>query len=49
MPLRGNIRYRYRTLPSGEKQRLAFRNNKVVEVKGYKRKNGRVRGYTRQI
>lgn len=49
MPLKGNVRYRYRKLPSGKRQRLAFLNNKVIEVKGYKRRKGRVRGYTRRL
>jgi len=48
MPLR-NVRYRYRKLPSGGKQRLAFRGNRVIEVKGFKKRKGRVRGYTRRI
>lgn len=33
MPLEGNIRYRWKTYPSGKKIRLAFRGNKVVETK----------------
>ena len=49
MPLK-NVRYRYRELPSGQKQRLAFRRNHVVEVKGFKRIKGeKVRGYIRKI
>lgn len=28
-----NVRYRYRTLKNGQKIRLAFVNNRVVEVK----------------
>ena len=49
MPLPKKIRYRYRTLPSGKKQRLAFRGKKVIEVKGTTRKGKRVRGYTKRI
>jgi len=48
MPLK-NVRYRYRELPSGEKQRLAFRGNHVVEVKGFTKRKGKVRGYTRKL
>jgi hypothetical protein len=33
MPLKGRVRYRWRTTKSGVKQRLAFRGSKVVEVK----------------
>lgn len=33
MPLGPGVRYRYKTYPSGKKVRLAFRKNKVVEVK----------------
>jgi len=33
MPLEGNVRYRWKTYPSGKKVRLAFRGNKVVETK----------------
>lgn len=32
MPIKG-ARYRWKTLPSGKKIRLAFVDNKVVEVK----------------
>ena len=32
MPLKGHVRYRWKTTPKG-KVRLAFRGNKVVEVK----------------
>ncbi|MEK6884417.1 MAG: hypothetical protein AABY22_32595 [Nanoarchaeota archaeon] len=49
MPLEGNVRYRYRELPSGERQRLAFRNNKVIEVKGFRKRKGKVRGYIRRL
>jgi len=49
MPLGRNVRYRYRELPSGQKQRLAFRNNKVIEVKGFTKRKGHVRGYIRKI
>lgn len=39
MPLKGNVRYRWKTYPSGKKVRLAFRGkSKVVEVK---KKGGR--------
>jgi len=34
MPTGPGVRFRFRTLKSGKKQRLAFnRNNKVIEVK----------------
>ena len=33
MPLAENVRYRWKTTKSGKKIRLAFRDNKVVEVK----------------
>jgi len=33
MPLGPGVRYRYKTYPSGEKVRLAFKGSKVVEVK----------------
>jgi hypothetical protein len=33
MPLGKNVRYRWKTYPSGEKVRLAFKGSKVVEVK----------------
>lgn len=33
MPLKGRIRYRWKKTKSGKKIRLAFRGNKVVEVK----------------
>ncbi len=49
MPLPPKTRYRYRELKSGKKQRLAFLDNKVIEVKGYKRRKGRVRGHTKRI
>lgn len=49
MPLGKNVRYRYRELPSGQKQRLAFRGSKVIEVKGYTKRKGRVRGYIKKI
>lgn len=35
MPLKGNVRYRVRQTSKG-KQRLAFRDNEVVEVKNLK-------------
>ena len=34
MPMPG-ARFRFRTLPDGSKQRLAFKGKKVVEVKPY--------------
>ena len=49
MPLPKGTRYRFRTLPSGERQMLAFSNGKVIEVRGFKKKKGKVRGYTRRI
>ncbi|MHA2063815.1 MAG: hypothetical protein ACXABY_05450 [Candidatus Thorarchaeota archaeon] len=33
MPLLGNVRYRWKTLKSGKKIRLAFRGNTVIETK----------------
>lgn len=33
MPLEGNVRYRWKTTKGGKKIRLAFRDNKVIEVK----------------
>ncbi len=42
MPLpypRKKIRYRYKKISPGKRQRLAFVNNKVVEVTGYRKKN----------
>lgn len=33
MPLGKGIRYRWKTYPSGEKVRLAFKGKKVIEVK----------------
>ncbi len=42
-------RYRFRTI-GRTRQRLAFRNNKVVEVTSYKKRNGSfVRTHTRRI
>lgn len=33
MPLGKNVRYRWKTYPSGKKVRLAFKDGKVIEVK----------------
>jgi hypothetical protein len=33
MPLGPGVRYRWKVYPSGKKVRLAFRKNKVIEVK----------------
>ena len=33
MPLGKGVRYRWKTSKSGKKVRLAFRKNKVIEVK----------------
>lgn len=49
MPLPKGTRYRYRTLLSGEKQRLAFKGENVIEVRGTKRRGRKVRGYTKRI
>lgn len=49
MPLPKGIRYRYRKISPKRKQRLAFRNNKVIEITGYRKENGFVRGHTRRI
>ena len=43
------VRYRYKKLGPKRKQRIAFVNNKVVEITGYERKNGWVRGHTKRI
>ncbi len=48
MPLQKGTRYRYRKTRKG-KQRLAFLNGKVIEVKGYKRNGKKVRGYIKKI
>lgn len=49
MPVPKGTRFRWRTTKSGEKQRLAFRGSKVIEVKGFQKRKGRVRGYTKKI
>lgn len=40
MPLKGNVRYRWKTTKGGKKIRLAFRDDKVIEVK---KKGGKAR------
>jgi hypothetical protein len=42
MPLKGHVRFRTRKVKGG-RQRLAFRNNKVVEVKTTKRGRSKTR------
>lgn len=50
MPLSKGTRFRYRKLGKKRRQRLAFKNNKVVEVSGYKKRNGKwVKKYTRRL
>ena len=41
------VRYRYRKISPKKRQRLAFADNKVVEVVGYKRNGGWVEEYKR--
>lgn len=36
MPIGRSVRYRVKTTPSGEKIRLAFKGNEVVEAKNLK-------------
>jgi hypothetical protein len=48
MPLRGRVRYRWKTYKGGKKVRLAFRGSRVVEIKkkggrAHKVKSGRKR------
>jgi len=48
MPIK-KARYRYRTISSTKRQRLAFKNNRAVEVTGYTKRNGKwVKTYTRR-
>lgn len=50
MPLKyRNVRYRYRKISKKKRQRLAFSNNKVVEISTYHRRNGWVKKHTRRI
>lgn len=42
MPLGRGVRYRWKTYPSGKKVRLAFRRNKVIEVKALHGKAKRI-------
>jgi len=50
MPLGKNVKFRFRTITPVEKQRLAFKNKKVVEVTPYRRKNNVwVRGHPKKI
>ena len=43
------VRYRYKKIGPKRRQRLAFVNKKVVEVTGYKKRNGKwVKSYTRR-
>jgi len=49
MPLPKGTRFRYKTLSLGKRQRLAFKNNKVIEITGYEKKDGFVRGHTKRI
>lgn len=43
MPLKGNVRYRWKKTKRGKKIRLAFRDNKVIETKKKGGKAKRVR------
>ena len=45
MPLGKGVRYRWKTSKSGKKARLAFRGNKVIEVKKKGGKAHMVKGY----
>jgi len=40
MPVPKGTRFRYRTITPKERQRLAFKNKKVIEVSTFKKKNG---------
>jgi hypothetical protein len=35
MPLSGNVRYRFKDIGGGKKQRLAFRDGEVIEATTY--------------
>ena len=41
MPVPKGTRFRFRTLPDGRRQRLAFLGNDVIEVKMFPRKRRR--------
>jgi hypothetical protein len=45
VPLGKGVRYRWKTYPGGKKVRLAFRKNKVIEVKKKGGQAHMVRGY----
>jgi hypothetical protein len=47
MPLEGNVRYRFKDTKAG-KVRLAFRGNKVVEVKPFT-KAGKAKGPAKTV
>jgi len=49
MPVPKGIRYRYRKISKKKRQRLAFVNNKVVEITTYHRRNGWVKKHTRRM
>jgi hypothetical protein len=52
MPIKcpSGIKYRQRKINKTKRQRLAFCGRKVVEVTGYKKRDGTwVRGYTKKI
>ena len=48
MPLGKNVRYRWKTTKGGKKVRLAFRDNKVIEVKKKGGKAHRVGGRSKR-
>lgn len=50
MPVPKNARFAYKTIDRNDRQRLTFVGNKVIEVKGYHKRNGRwVENYTKRI
>ena len=48
-PMPKGTRFRFKSLGPKKRQRLAFKNSKVIEITGYKKKNGWVRGHTKRI
>jgi len=50
MPVPKGSRFRFKSVSKNRRQRLAFKNSKVVEVVGYRKKKGRwVEEYTRSF
>jgi hypothetical protein len=50
MPLGKNVRFRYKWLNPYYRQRLAFKNGKVVEVTGYFKRSGKwTEAYNRKL